>query len=111
MSRSDAHPRYLRDVAQPAELDPRIVEAMVHECARVGLCGITDDNWPEFAARSRLWRRLMGKTELAPEDVRRFVGLTSDGHDEDVATWSARLAEDAIATWAAEMRAAHEHQD
>jgi len=67
--------------------------------------------WPEFAARSRAWRRLMGKTELAAEDVRRFIGLRSDGPDEDLTSWTARQVDEACRTWASEFRASQEAGD
>lgn len=110
MSRAEEHARYVRGVAHAEALDPRIVDAMVRECDRVGMSGITEENWPDFVARSRVWRRLMGKTELAPEDVRRFIGLATDAPTEDLASWAAQQAEDAVGIWAREMREAQESE-
>jgi hypothetical protein len=111
MSYRDAVVRFVRGVAQADALDPRVIEAMVRECEHVGMTSITDANWPAFVARSRLWRRLRGKTELSAEDVRRFIGLQTEGLGEDLASWAARQAEEACRTWESEVRASQETTD
>ena len=111
MSSDDATPHFMRGVRRSDALDPRVIDAMVRECARVGMTGITDANWPEFAARSRLWRRLRGKTELAADDVQRFIGLQVDAPDADLASWAVRQAEELCREWAMEFRASQETQE
>jgi hypothetical protein len=111
MSSDDAAARFVRGVQRSDALDPRVIDAMVRECARVGMTGITEANWPEFAARSRLWRRLRGKTELAADDVQRFIGLQVDAPEENLASWAIRQAEELCREWAVEFRASQETAD
>ena len=111
MSSDDAVARFVRGVQRSDALDPRVIDAMVRDCARLGMTGITDATWPEFAARSRLWRRLRGKTELAAEDVQRFIGLQVEAPEESLASWAIRQAEELCRDWSAEFRASEETAD